>query len=419
MSTSRNVGGSLVLLAGTIVIMLVAVETALHVVNYPPPITELSQFLQFDSLRGWRNIPNAHGDYVGDEYAHSLSYNSLGFRGAEHPFATPRKTVRVVLVGDSFIDAYSVAQNDRVSEALERDLNGRGAPCHFEVIPLGTAGYSTDQELVVLQNIGLRFHPDATVLFFYYNDVWYNTQSTYIGTPKPLFQPTPDSLAAGNVPLRPRKGDEMLESGTPHGLIQQLKAHSKIYRLAERVAKRYSPLRNIALRVGLMPAPPETYTTVGNSHDVPVEFGVFRTTESPQVQAAWQMTDRLLGQMNTDVRREKGQFLVFYVPFRPQVYPDAARGGAPQLSTAGWDLGRVSRNLLEICAHDALSCIEPTATYRTAADSMSRESQRLYYALDQHWNANGHALAARILAERLLADETLTRRCADVGRASD
>src|SRR5262249_42346881 len=144
-------------------------------------------FVEYDSVRGWRNTPGAKGRYITEEYNNELEYNSHGIRGPERPYEKPAGTFRIVLLGDSYIEGYMVPLQERVSEVLERLLNAESTGTHYEVIALGTAGYSSDQELLWLEQEGLRYHPDVVVNMFYANDVWYNAQSKYWRGSKPLF----------------------------------------------------------------------------------------------------------------------------------------------------------------------------------------------------------------------------------------
>jgi hypothetical protein len=44
-------------------------EVVLHVFNYPPKQTDHQRlFVQYDSVRGWRNTPGAEGRYITEEY---------------------------------------------------------------------------------------------------------------------------------------------------------------------------------------------------------------------------------------------------------------------------------------------------------------------------------------------------------------
>jgi hypothetical protein len=84
--------------------------------------------------------------------------NARGYRGALHPYEkTPGKT-RLLMLGDSVAFGFGVRDFETFSYLLEH----RGD--RYEVVNLSVEGYGTDQELLVLEQEGLRYHPDVVVL---------------------------------------------------------------------------------------------------------------------------------------------------------------------------------------------------------------------------------------------------------------
>lgn len=82
--------------------------------------------------------------------------------------------------------------------------------------------------------------------------------------------------------------------------------------------------------------------------------------------------------------------VVLYVPTEMELFPEEWRNYLP----ADFDRSKVARRLVEICKSEGLACIEPSDRFREAAKQGS-----LYYLHDGHWNAAGHHLAGKILAE--------------------
>src|SRR5262245_9118655 len=80
---------------------LLLLEVVRHVIGYPRTKTGHSSFVEYDAARGWRNRPNAKGQFSTDEYDVFLEYNSHGIRGPERPFDKPPGTYRIVMLGDS------------------------------------------------------------------------------------------------------------------------------------------------------------------------------------------------------------------------------------------------------------------------------------------------------------------------------
>jgi hypothetical protein len=105
-----------------------------------------------------------------------------GDRGALHPYEkTPGKT-RLVMLGDSIAFGTRVRDFETFSALLEQ----RSA--RDEVVNLAVEGYSTDQELLVLEAEGLRYHPDVVVLnVCVANDPFENFLPGRLPRPKPHF----------------------------------------------------------------------------------------------------------------------------------------------------------------------------------------------------------------------------------------
>lgn len=389
----------------SILFSVVLLEVVLHVVGYPRTKTSHQRFyVEYDPQRGWRNVPNADGWFSTDEYDVHLQYNSRGIRGPELPYDKPSGTYRVVLFGDSFIEGYSVNREDRVAEQLEKTLAAQDPSRKYEVVALGTAGYSTDQELLWLESEGVKYHPDVVVTMFYMNDVWFNGQSKYWRGEKPVFVIENGALKLTNVPVpdtRPA-GDKKKEKKQSGGIKHWLLANSKIVALLSRSLENSSALRGTATRLGLI-APREKEGEEESGPHVADELSVFQKFEPPATQYGWQMTDALLDKMKTVSNDAGAKFIAFHIPFKGVVYqedwgPILAKLGIAQDQL---DPNRVKQHFDAVCMRHKLDCIEPTAEYKQVAAERAKAGTRLYYVQDNHWNPGGHALAAEILARHI------------------
>ena len=106
--------------------------------------------------------------------------NNKGFRNTkDFSYAKPANTIRVLSLGDSHTQGYEVRQDFTFSAVLERFLNHHAK--NAEVINAGVSGFSTAEELVFLENEGVKYSPDVVVLGFFANDFEDNLKAGLFG----------------------------------------------------------------------------------------------------------------------------------------------------------------------------------------------------------------------------------------------
>jgi GDSL-like Lipase/Acylhydrolase family len=147
----------LVLTVASLAFVLTVLEFGGRVFGFfPPP----SGAYRFSRTKGYELSPG-QGDV-----------NSEGFRDHEYQLTKPEHTFRIVAVGDSFTFGAGVKPEETYSKRLEAMLNEQfgGKSMRFEVLNTGVPGYNTHQELIHLQELGLRFEPDLIVVGFTMSD---------------------------------------------------------------------------------------------------------------------------------------------------------------------------------------------------------------------------------------------------------
>jgi lysophospholipase L1-like esterase len=113
-------------------------------------------------------IPGAEGVCQGNH----VKINSSGFRDDEFPAVPPAGARRIVILGDSVAWGWGVTAEDAFPQVLERLLVER-APEHEHaplVYNLAVDGYSTQQELRLLEIRALGLEPDVVVISYVLND---------------------------------------------------------------------------------------------------------------------------------------------------------------------------------------------------------------------------------------------------------
>jgi lysophospholipase L1-like esterase len=94
--------------------------------------------------------------------------NSRGFLGAERAVPKPGGVRRVVVVGDSIAQGYGVAPDSGFATRLTGLLEDGHGP--IELVLLAVSGYSTVQELRLLEEEAPRYGPDLVIWSYVLND---------------------------------------------------------------------------------------------------------------------------------------------------------------------------------------------------------------------------------------------------------
>ena len=126
-------------------------------------------------IRG--NMPNRTYWHQSAEFKVQLHTNSKGIRSdREIPYERTQGIKRIVLLGDSFGMGYEVSYEDmftsRMTYHLEHDHGIKA-----EVVNLSTSGHGNAEELIVLQNEGLKYQPDLVLLAWHVTDYDDNVRS--------------------------------------------------------------------------------------------------------------------------------------------------------------------------------------------------------------------------------------------------
>lgn len=360
-------GAALVLVS--LVFAIGLVEIGLRLAHYDEGnLIHLEKFVEYDPLLGWRHKRNFSSEFSNDEGHRTLRYNANGWRGIERPFSKPPNISRIVVLGGSYVDGYSVNVQDRLSEVLEANLGPA-----FEVINLGVVGYGTDQDLLLLEQEGWKYQPDLVVLVFSYNDVWRSGSQYFANSARKVQKPLFITDAAGdlsltNVPV-PRP-------------VPTLRERFKVYGLARTVIKANPWLHGLTVKAGMADAPGLVWGD---------EFPVYRKTQTPVFGEAWITTQALLRRMKQEIIQRGVGMVVFYVPARIELSPEEWKSAH---LPADYDPTTVASRLGAICKAEDIPFIDPSDRFREAA-----KQGPLFYSHDTHLNPAGHHLAGQMLTE--------------------
>jgi lysophospholipase L1-like esterase len=101
-----------------------------------------------------------------------ISINRWGFRGQD--FAVPKSSgiFRIAAIGGSTTFGTKLNDDETWPTCLEKELRSQGKA--VEVLNFGVPGYSSIEELILLESNVLDLRPDVVVIYAGYNDLKYN-----------------------------------------------------------------------------------------------------------------------------------------------------------------------------------------------------------------------------------------------------
>ena len=364
---------------------------------------EEALYTEYDPALGWRKKKNATVTYRRREYTVEVRINSQGLRDPERRVEPDPRTFRVLALGDSFVEGYTVDLGETVTQRLESRL--RAAGCPSEVINGATAAYSTDQEYLFYKTDGARYQASVVLVFFYWNDVIYTDRQDYFGTPKPAFEMGGGVLHLHRYPVKekPRsapqaEAEDATEAPSGSALLELVR---------ERLWVSAPDVHDAFARLGLWnPIPRATPR---------LEMLVYDRRDLAPVEDAWEKAGAVLQALKKDVEDHGAHLAIVHVPGRMEIQDSSWRATQKlyRLKDGAWDLDKVRNKLKGFGASLGIPVIDLVPALRAAESPL----QGTYFIFDGHWNARGHDVAAQAVLDWMKQSGSLPAACG--GRRSE
>jgi lysophospholipase L1-like esterase len=358
---------------------------------------EDARYTEYDPLLGWRKKKNASATYKRREYTVELHTNSQGLRDPERPVEPGPEIFRVLALGDSFVEGYTVDLPQTVTQRLESRLRESGCPA--EVINGATAAYSTDQEYLFYKADGARYRPSLVLVFFYWNDVVYSDRQDYFGTPKPVFEMGGGDLRLHRYPVREKsKEDAGVNSDEPAPANQ---GSALLEMLRERLWVGAPVAHDALARLGLWTPIPKSTPRL--------EMLVYDRRDLAPVEDAWEKMGAIVKALKKDVEDHGSRLAVVYIPGRMEIQESSWKVTRQlyRLKEGAWDLNKVRNKVRNLGASLSVPTIDLTSALQ-AADQVFNPT---YFTFDGHWNARGHDVASGAVFEWMKSTGSLPSKC--------
>lgn len=288
----------------------------------------------------------------------------------ERPLAPkPAGVTRLVLLGDSYVQALSVSDAEAVGARLEQSLNTAAARGRFEVVAWGVGGWGPAEQLAFLRRRGPGAQPDWVVtLFLAWNDVRENEPALQ-SMHRQQDELVAVQLARGSLPGA-RTPLLLFEASALNRLLS--------FRLLGWMARR--DLRTI-----------------------PLDYLVYAVPEDPRWRAAWEKTEAVLLETRAVAAGLGARYAIASAStphgvWGPKAGLERLQDAYPAMRALRWDLDHPDRRLGRFCAEHGIPFRALEPAFREAV----RAGGRYHWRYDGHWNAAGNDLAGQLLAEWLL-----------------
>lgn len=358
-------------------------------------------FYENDLVRGWGLRPGAHGWGIGEAKQY-VRINSDGFHDRERSIQKPPGTLRIAVLGDSYVEAMNVPLEKAFPAVLQRQL----AQCKavrgkkIEVLNFGVSGYGTAQELLTLHEKVWKYAPDIILLAFYTGNDFFNNYRDLNPVEADQY---PYFVYRGNVLLLDNSFRDSWKMSEGYGwffnLRGDLQNRSRVFQL---FTETISDLKTIFVIKNI-----NRNTTKLGLNDL--EDLVYAPETGPDMKEAWRVTEGILLLMRDEVIAHGSELWLITLANRAQLNPDITarqsfmkRLGIDtlfypdlQLRTFGEQHGIRTFNLAPLMY-----------TYAATHDVYLNGGGRVPLGTG-HWNEKGHDLAGKLIASELCNNSPL------------
>uniref|UniRef100_A0A7V6DPP9 SGNH/GDSL hydrolase family protein n=1 Tax=Desulfobacca acetoxidans TaxID=60893 RepID=A0A7V6DPP9_9BACT len=379
------------LVAAGVIVALIMCEVGLHLAGIEYPF-----FYDYDPVIGVRLRPGIRGYYL-KEGGGYVSINSDGLRDREHALKKPPKTIRIAVLGDSFVEAMQVNQQEAFWSILAKELQQceglRGR--RIEVIDFGISGLGTAQELLVLQNHVWKYSPDIVLLAFTTaNDVSDNSRALKQVDYNPYYVYRDNKLVLENQQTRATwlaEQNNLIRQAIFHWGIDRLRLLQVLYH-AKEVLQEWWAQHDVGRRIGAS----------GPGQEAGLSDMIYKAPTTRIWQDAWRVTEGVLVQMRDEVTRHGARFFMVTLTNGIQVNPNPAVRQAYAQALGVPDLFYPDRRLAGFCQEHHIPVLLLAPSFQEYATRHQVYLHGFGKSLGKgHWNQQGHRLAGETIARWL------------------
>ncbi len=344
---------------------------------------------EWGELTGWgTNTDTILRWRLEGEYDVLVEYNGLGFRGPEIPYEKPDDVYRILMVGDSFIEAREVDYAETVYAQLgqmladSRTADGR----RIEVFGLGATGWGTLQAYLYYHHEGARFDPDMVIHFFFINDVADNHPAFFYSDRDIDFVVGEDGVQIIRDGVAPE--EQTVNPGA---------------RWLDALPPVLSDTATIGLIRQVINPPREVVTLAGTLAQVHPQNYIF--VHQPEIDGyaeGWRRTQRAYEIWTAEAESNGAELMVLAIDISLERITELATYFSEEQDGWLWDVDLPYKRLAETLDPLGVPLVLTREYYAAFAETLGeRPYDALFIPGDGHWNADGHRATAQLLADTL------------------
>lgn len=349
--------------------------------------------------------------------------NSIGFLDNEpKPLSESKNAFRIVILGDSFVEAAQVAIEKKFFRILQDKIQQQ-IKKPVEIIGMGYSGAGTVDALAFYREYAKEFKPDLVILLFVSNDFANNSsllESIRNGW-HPEHLPRPH-LFIKNGQIKEMVGDKDWQKYTlpvktsESNTLMNLMRKSMLFKYVSRQWRGFSwnkalntepkcePLSDFYVNNIIELQKEEKYAKKLQGWKIPNDLvmdQMFYTADKPEAfNEALVFTDYLLAKLDQEVRNNNGQLLVAGAENMHRPIGDSHN----QLCGRSIDNQLLVKSLTKITKKHAIHFYDLNPDFKAYPDQ-----SKLLFRFDGHWSAIGHQVAAESLYNYLIHQPEMLR----------
>ena len=375
----------------------------------------------FHPTLGWIGKPDTQICRCFESTCETYGFNSLGFRGADRSFDNPSDSLRILVLGDSFLEGYQFPDKNLLTTHLEKLVEKRTGRS-TEVINMGLVGWGTAQQYLAYRDIGSRFEPDLVILLFCSGNDIIDSSKTFshlypVKTRllRPFF-----SLNEGQPELELPSEKTMLEN--KRLLEKQAKARQKKGAKNEEAAsctrvgawlnQRWDNPTGLRLLldrwglVGYSENMPHGISHHPRYHGLILRYWIYLPNSDSVWQKAIEVEENIITQLAHSVRENHSRFVMVMGANMEQVIPktwELTLQTYPWMKNVPLDLELPDKQWSRFAQQNGLPFLSLVPELKAA----TQNGENLYFRNDGHWNAKGQKRVAETIARYLFSNELL------------